>query len=67
MAQCKNCQQPIRWQREGNRFIALNPTDGSLHRSTCTVPNVCRNCDRPVVWREQEGKRQCFEPDGTTL
>lgn len=65
MATCKRCDQPIHWEKEGLRFIALNP-DGSLHRSTCMAPATCSRCDQPVVWKNHDGKSKCFEPDGET-
>lgn len=65
MANCKRCQAPIQWQREGTRWIALNHPERTLH--ACTAPRTCRACEQPIVWKEQDGKRQPFEPDGVTL
>jgi len=67
MPQCKRCQAPIRWQKGdagGPRWIALDPADGAQH--SCPGPKTCRYCEKPIVWKDHEGKRQCFELDGTT-
>jgi hypothetical protein len=64
---CKDCQGPIRWGKDGARFVPLN-IDGTPHYQTCPKRSApkCRQCELPIVWKEHEGKRQCFEPDGTT-
>jgi|SRR5688572_18774773 len=64
MPACKTCQAPIRWRRDGTRWVGLN-LDGTPHHP-CGASR-CRQCEQPIRWVELEGKPQCFEPDGTTL
>jgi hypothetical protein len=35
-ARCRDCKMPIRWQKKGERWVALNPQSDSEHWRSCS-------------------------------
>jgi hypothetical protein len=64
MPECKRCNSPIRWMKEGIKYVSFNPADNTRH--VCHTQTTCKYCKKPVIWKDHEGKKHCFEMDGKT-